>query len=493
MLAVVGYWMLTSELANPSRTSPARTSRLISSNASQSMGSQVGSPCGAVLQELVSSFTSADRRKSLMTLSGKMLSKSWFLKTSKYPNVVMCFSPLMAPLMSTSSISLNPFANSSNSLYNVANLVVCRSSISLSRLSWSFPQHPRRYGRTSSRNWKRASATTLSITCVHLRTFRFLCWWTAAWILHRRPLWWRSASSDQGFRDLFIYPFESLFLCCKLVGFTQPQSREISVILNFSTPRLGRPVLPNAYTFLRYKLLCFHSEWLYDCRRHYFVSPWAFRSLWPTRLTFFVISVRVPSNVLDWRCSSAIGTCLLPIEGSNAEAAILAQVSTFIQAVLFARVGFPTFCGFVIVVWCYWWLWCVVLSLLLPSQFGIKFEELTWEYDVVGQRDSHLKPFRVKHSRMSCTRTPESGGGSKEEARDQGSFFEVMANLAIANEGTPSMIDEVDDDMVPLEHVSNQIKVEHDEDGIPIGSPNRIDSVAKFTMEDPMRRAEIMC
>ena len=72
-------------------------------------------------------------------------------------------------------------------------------------------------------------------------------------------------------------------------------------------------------------------------------------------------------------------------------------------------------------------------------------------------------------------------------------LFEVMADLAIANEGTPSMIDEVDDDIAPLGHVSNQIKVEHDDDGIPIGSPNRIDSVAKTTMEDPMSRAEIMC
>ena len=54
------------------------------------------------------------------------------------------------------------------------------------------------------------------------------------------------------------------------------------------------------------------------------------------------------------------------------------------------------------------------------------------------------------------------------------------------------MIDEVDADIAPLGHVSNQIKVEHDEDGIPIGCPNRIDSVAQSTMEDPMSRAEIM-
>ena len=72
-------------------------------------------------------------------------------------------------------------------------------------------------------------------------------------------------------------------------------------------------------------------------------------------------------------------------------------------------------------------------------------------------------------------------------------IFEVMVDLAITNEGTPSMIDEVDDDMAPLGRVSKQKMVGHDEDGIPIASPNRIDAVAKSTMEDPTGRPEIKC
>ena len=63
----------------------------------------------------------------------------------------------------------------------------------------------------------------------------------------------------------------------------------------------------------------------------------------------------------------------------------------------------------------------------------------------------------------------------------------------MANEGTPSMIEEVDDDMTPMGHVSEQREVGHDEDGIPIWSPNRIDAVAKSTIEDPMGRPEIKC
>ena len=49
-----------------------------------------------------------------------------------------------------------------------------------------------------------------------------------------------------------------------------------------------------------------------------------------------------------------------------------------------------------------------------------------------------------------------------------------MACLVGAIDGTPSTIDEVDG-----------------EDGIPIGSPNRINDVAKSTMEDFMGRPEM--
>ena len=62
---------------------------------------------------------------------------------------------------------------------------------------------------------------------------------------------------------------------------------------------------------------------------------------------------------------------------------------------------------------------------------------------------------------------------------------EAKKKLAVTNEGTPSTIDEVDDNMTPLEHVWKQIKVGHDEDGIPIGSPDRIDAMAKSTTEVP--------
>ena len=48
-----------------------------------------------------------------------------------------------------------------------------------------------------------------------------------------------------------------------------------------------------------------------------------------------------------------------------------------------------------------------------------------------------------------------------------GPFSRVMANLVGAIDGTPSMIDEVDDDNTPLGHVSQQTKVGIDEDGFP--------------------------
>ena len=66
-------------------------------------------------------------------------------------------------------------------------------------------------------------------------------------------------------------------------------------------------------------------------------------------------------------------------------------------------------------------------------------------------------------------------------------IFEVMACLAFPNEETPSMIEEVGDEMAALGHESKQIKLGHDGDGFPSESPKRIHSVAKSTTEDRIR------
>ena len=52
--------------------------------------------------------------------------------------------------------------------------------------------------------------------------------------------------------------------------------------------------------------------------------------------------------------------------------------------------------------------------------------------------------------------------------REVRAIFEVMANLAGAIDGTPSMEDV--DGNIPMRHVSKQIEVGVDEDGVPIGS-----------------------
>ena len=48
-----------------------------------------------------------------------------------------------------------------------------------------------------------------------------------------------------------------------------------------------------------------------------------------------------------------------------------------------------------------------------------------------------------------------------------GPFFEVMASPAITNEETPSMMEEVGDEMAALGHESKQIKLGHEGDGFP--------------------------
>ena len=54
------------------------------------------------------------------------------------------------------------------------------------------------------------------------------------------------------------------------------------------------------------------------------------------------------------------------------------------------------------------------------------------------------------------------------------------------------MVDEVvERENTPLGHVSKKTTVGVDKDGVPIGSPNRIDDHAKSTMEDPLGRNEM--
>ena len=62
-----------------------------------------------------------------------------------------------------------------------------------------------------------------------------------------------------------------------------------------------------------------------------------------------------------------------------------------------------------------------------------------------------------------------------------------MAGPAITNEETPSMMEEVNNEMAALGHESKQIKLGHDGDGFPSESPKGIHSVAKSTTEDPIR------
>ena len=77
---------------------------------------------------------------------------------------------------------------------------------------------------------------------------------------------------------------------------------------------------------------------------------------------------------------------------------------------------------------------------------------------------------RQNAARIAVFRTPKSGGGGQEEARGQN--------------GTPSMMEDVDDN-APMGHVSKQIKVGIDEDGVPFGSPNRMMTMPSLRRKTP--------
>ena len=54
--------------------------------------------------------------------------------------------------------------------------------------------------------------------------------------------------------------------------------------------------------------------------------------------------------------------------------------------------------------------------------------------------------------------------------REAVAVFEVMANLAMAQEETPSLLDDEDDDMTGVRHVSKHIKLGSEKEGFLLGS-----------------------
>ena len=54
--------------------------------------------------------------------------------------------------------------------------------------------------------------------------------------------------------------------------------------------------------------------------------------------------------------------------------------------------------------------------------------------------------------------------------REAVAVFEVMGNLAMAQEETPSLLDDEDDDMTGVRHVSKPIKLGSEEEGFLLGS-----------------------
>ena len=91
-----------------------------------------------------------------------------------------------------------------------------------------------------------------------------------------------------------------------------------------------------------------------------------------------------------------------------------------------------------------------------------------------------------------------SGKLRRAQRNDQGrTVLEVVSEAAMAQAATQSMltltdaptmmVDDVEEsDNTPMGHVSTKMTVGVGEDGVPIGTPNRIDDHAKSTTEDPL-------
>ena len=105
-------------------------------------------------------------------------------------------------------------------------------------------------------------------------------------------------------------------------------------------------------------------------------------------------------------------------------------------------------------------------------------------YDIVGERDFDETIESQTQQDQTNSGLPNLAvdGRKKGEVR---AVVEAMADLGVAHEETPS------DDMTEFGHVSKQIKLGLEGEGLPHGSPKRVDSDAKSTTEDPMGRQEM--
>ena len=98
--------------------------------------------------------------------------------------------------------------------------------------------------------------------------------------------------------------------------------------------------------------------------------------------------------------------------------------------------------------------------------------------------ESHLE--QMLRDRNCSVRISRIEWKEVKKKRELKAVFEIMANLA----GDVEALEHVDDD-TPKAHVSKQMKVGFDGDGISIGSPKKIDDLAKSSTEDPLGRLEM--
>ena len=117
-----------------------------------------------------------------------------------------------------------------------------------------------------------------------------------------------------------------------------------------------------------------------------------------------------------------------------------------------------------------------MLYSLFLSHFKLSSRKLIENTTSVNKGTS-LETIESQRSEICCVWNPEV-----KTKREVKAVFEVMADVAGAIEGTPLMMEDVGD--APMVHVSKQIKVGIDGDGILIGSPNRIDDHAQSTTKE---------
>ena len=102
-----------------------------------------------------------------------------------------------------------------------------------------------------------------------------------------------------------------------------------------------------------------------------------------------------------------------------------------------------------------------------------------------------IETLRTKYKRTKLYSGPPNLADEGWKKREVIAVFDVMAQLATIKVGTPSLLDDEDDDKNPVEYMSKSSKLGLERKALPQRSQKRIDLLAKNPEDPHVKQGEI--